>query len=198
MDDPKKLKRQKIIEIAAKEFAEKGYDAANINEIAALSGIGKGSIYLYFKTKKELFLATMETVVEKFNEISDAVMDLDCSLMDKLKLCLESLLKFDENYIPFVILWSRYQLQNHPDFQDEVFEIFKDLRQPFCEILKEGTKQGIFNTPYPEAAGYLILSMVYTLIPNLQPKNLSLDLPADEKIEFLINFVLNGLGCNKN
>jgi TetR/AcrR family fatty acid metabolism transcriptional regulator len=92
LDDPKKLKRQKIIEIAAKEFAEKGYDAANINEIAALSGIGKGSIYLYFKTKKELFLATMETVVEKFNEISDAVMDLDCSLMDKLKLCLEYLL----------------------------------------------------------------------------------------------------------
>ncbi|MBE3569167.1 MAG: TetR/AcrR family transcriptional regulator [Bacillales bacterium] len=196
MDDPKKLKRQKIIEIAAKEFAEKGYDAANINEIAALSGIGKGSIYLYFKTKKELFLATMETVVEKFNETSDAIMSLDCSIMDKLKLCLESLIIFDDDYIPFVILWSRYQFQNHPDFQDEVFEIFKDLRQPFCELLKEGAEQGIFKTPFPEVTGYLILSMVCMLIPSLQPKNLIFDLPVEKKIEFLINFVLNGLGCN--
>lgn len=197
LDDSKKLKREKIIQIAAKEFAEKGYDAANINEIAVLSGIGKGSIYLYFKTKKELFLVTMQTVVDKFNEASQSVMNLDCSLMDKLKLCLESLFKFDDEYAPFIILWSRYQFQNYPDFQDEVSEIFKGLRQPFCEILKEGAEKGIFKTPHPEVSGYLVLSMACMLIPSLQPKNLVFDLPAEEKAKFLIDFVLNGLASGE-
>jgi hypothetical protein len=38
------------------EFARLGFDQANINTIAELAGIGKGTIYLYFENKRELFM----------------------------------------------------------------------------------------------------------------------------------------------
>jgi AcrR family transcriptional regulator len=194
--DIKALKRKKIIETAAKEFAEKGFENANINEIATMSGIGKGSIYLYFKTKKELYLATMETVVEYFNDASEQIMKLDCSVKAKLKLCIESLFLFEKESYPFLILWSRYQFQNNPDFQEEVFLIYEDLQQPLCQIVKEGVKQGVFSTPYPEASGYLILSMISMLLPSLQPKPLLESESIENKVIYILEFVEKGISQN--
>jgi AcrR family transcriptional regulator len=195
--DVKTLKRKKIIETAAKEFAEKGFENANINEIATMSGIGKGSIYLYFKTKKELYLATMEAVVEYFNDASEKIMKLDCSVKEKLKLCIESLFLFEKESYPFLILWSRYQFQNNPDFQEEVFLIYEDLQQPFCQIVKEGVEQGIFSTPYPEASGYLILSMITMLLPSLQPKPLLESESIEDKVTYILGFVEKGIRKNE-
>jgi len=189
----RELRRKLIIEIAAKEFSEKGYDNANINEIAIMSGIGKGTIYLYFKTKKELYLATMQTVVDLFNETTKKVMALDCPPLEKLKTCVEVLFDLEEEGIPFLILWSRYQFQNNPDFQDDVSEIFKELEQPFCDIVKQGVKEGTFHTKHPEETGYLILSMVTMLIPSLQAKPLLIGKEKDEKVEFLLTFIKDGL-----
>ncbi|MEC2921431.1 MULTISPECIES: TetR/AcrR family transcriptional regulator [Bacillus cereus group] len=195
MSKEKELRRKTIIAIAAKEFSEKGYDNSNINEIAVMSGIGKGTIYLYFKTKKELYLATMETIVEMFNEKSREILSLNCTSLEKLKICMEFLFKFEEEGRPFLVLWSRYQFQNNPDFQEEVFEMFENLEQPFCDIVKQGVEEGNFDTSYPREVGYLILSMVTMLIPSLQAKPLLEGKEKEEKIDFMISLIKNGLSC---
>ena len=56
--------RQRIIHEAAIEFARHGFDVANINTIAEQSGIGKGTIYLYFENKRELFLAMLRSIAQ--------------------------------------------------------------------------------------------------------------------------------------
>src|SRR5579872_2643541 len=56
--------RQRIIQKAAREFARLGFDQANINNIAELAGIGKGTIYLYFENKRELFLAMLRSIAQ--------------------------------------------------------------------------------------------------------------------------------------
>ncbi|RDW15226.1 hypothetical protein CWR48_19560 [Oceanobacillus arenosus] len=193
MSDLKLKKKEHILDIAAKEFADKGYDNSNINEIATLSGIGKGSIYLYFKTKKDLYLATMEKVVEKINESSEEIETNDGPLLEKLKMVIESLFKLEEESLPYIILWSRYQFQNHPDFPDEVFPIFEKLKQPLCDIIEEGVKKKIFYTSHPTESAYLILSMVVLLLPSIQPKPFLGELNSDEKIEYILNFIKNGL-----
>jgi AcrR family transcriptional regulator len=47
-------------------FAEKGFARATMDEIADAAGITKGTIYLYFKSKKELFLAVVREQMERF------------------------------------------------------------------------------------------------------------------------------------
>lgn len=49
-----------VLEAAGRVFAERGYNAATIEEIAQVAGIGKGTTYEYFKSKQELFLAVIE------------------------------------------------------------------------------------------------------------------------------------------
>ena len=44
-------------------FAEKGYAAARVEEVARRAGVSKGLLYLYFRTKEELFKAVIRSVV---------------------------------------------------------------------------------------------------------------------------------------
>ena len=50
------LAKQRILEAAMKEFAERGYDGASLNTVCAENGISKGIIYHHFKDKDDLYL----------------------------------------------------------------------------------------------------------------------------------------------
>ena len=53
-------KRQQIIEGARRVFIEMGFDAASMNDITREAGVSKGTIYVYFANKEELFEALIE------------------------------------------------------------------------------------------------------------------------------------------
>ena len=57
-------KRQTIVNAAADEFSEYGFEAASINRIVANSGISKGSFYQYFEDKADVFKYLL-TVLER-------------------------------------------------------------------------------------------------------------------------------------
>jgi AcrR family transcriptional regulator len=61
-----KLHRQEEILAAAFEvFAAHGYEAARIDEVARQAGIAKGTIYLYFRDKEQLFRAVVRGLLQK-------------------------------------------------------------------------------------------------------------------------------------
>jgi len=52
-----KDKETKILEVAETVFAEKGFHATKVDEIASRAGVAKGTVYLYFKSKEHLFFS---------------------------------------------------------------------------------------------------------------------------------------------
>ena len=56
---PSKRRRQEVIDVAARIFNEKGYEATSIQEIAEEVGILKGSLYYYIDTKEDLLFAVI-------------------------------------------------------------------------------------------------------------------------------------------
>src|SRR5689334_23527888 len=52
-----------IVAAALSVFAEKGFAAARLDEIAARAGVSKGALYLYFETKEEIFRAVVEQAI---------------------------------------------------------------------------------------------------------------------------------------
>jgi AcrR family transcriptional regulator len=67
-DEKKEWTRKAIQQSAKKVFFEKGYADATIEEIARLAGVAKGSIYLYFQAKDDLYLSLMIPVLEEIRE----------------------------------------------------------------------------------------------------------------------------------
>jgi len=55
--DEDSSKRRQIVEGARQVFMAQGFDAASMGEIARVAGVSKGTLYVYFKSKEELFEA---------------------------------------------------------------------------------------------------------------------------------------------
>lgn len=58
-------KRCQILEGARQAFLANGFDAASMNEIARAAGVSKGTLYVYFKSKEELFEAIVEAQIRE-------------------------------------------------------------------------------------------------------------------------------------
>ena len=61
--------KSRILDVANKVFAEKGYHEATMDDIARRLGVSKGAIYLYFSSKEDLFEAMCKTAPQAFKEI---------------------------------------------------------------------------------------------------------------------------------
>jgi AcrR family transcriptional regulator len=68
--------RRNIIEIATEEFAEKGYNGARIDEIAARTNTSKRMLYYYFRDKEGLFIAVLEEAYRRIRAM-EASLDVD-------------------------------------------------------------------------------------------------------------------------
>jgi AcrR family transcriptional regulator len=73
--DPEGTKRN-IVEVATREFAEKGLSGARIDEIAAKTKSSKRMIYYYFGDKEGLYLRVLEEAYSKVRAV-EATLDLD-------------------------------------------------------------------------------------------------------------------------
>ncbi|MBI1366042.1 MAG: TetR family transcriptional regulator [Alphaproteobacteria bacterium] len=57
-------KRRQILEAAAARFAETGYDATSMEDLASAAGVSKGSLYDYFENKEDLFYGVFEWLAQ--------------------------------------------------------------------------------------------------------------------------------------
>lgn len=75
-EDP--VKREQILDGAMRVFMRMGFDASSMNDITREAGVSKGTLYVYFKNKEDLFAAIIQRkkslVFEKLREIVEADM----------------------------------------------------------------------------------------------------------------------------
>jgi AcrR family transcriptional regulator len=67
-------KRRQIIDGARAVFLARGFDAASMNDIARAASVSKGTLYVYFKHKEELFEAIVE---QECDAQAEGIFDLD-------------------------------------------------------------------------------------------------------------------------
>jgi AcrR family transcriptional regulator len=72
--DDESAKRRQIIDGARAMFLARGFDAASMNDIARAAGVSKGTLYVYFKHKEELFEAIVE---QECHAQAEGIFDLD-------------------------------------------------------------------------------------------------------------------------
>ena len=77
--DDESLKRRQIIDGARAVFLAQGFDAASMNDIARAAGVSKGTLYVYFKHKEELFEAIVE---QECDAQAEGIFDFDLSDRD--------------------------------------------------------------------------------------------------------------------
>ena len=85
-------KRQKILDNAAKLFAQKDYENVSLEEIGAKLKLNKASLYQYFRARMRFFLIQMQ-VIEQANVALEKVLESESNPKEKLKEAVKSHVK---------------------------------------------------------------------------------------------------------
>ena len=127
-----------IIDIAIKEFASHDYKGASLTRIVNKAGISKGSMYQYFKNKKDLYFYLIDMAGEmKLNYLTaqqDTIEDQDFFGMYKQLLLIGS--KFNLTY-PY---HSKMAINAMKETNDELGDLANDIKKRADEYIKDMMK----------------------------------------------------------
>ncbi len=157
---------QEILLAAFEEFVERGYTATRIEDVATRAGVTKGTIYLYFQNKEELF----QEVVGK---LSQPILDENQFLEQHQHRSCDELVRLflDEIYDHMTVdPYSREILRfliadgrSFPTLVSTHFDQFiKPLLTIFDRILKKGVREGVFEIWAEGHISQVLISPVLT------------------------------------
>lgn len=130
-------KHTAILNAAYVLFGSKGFYETKMSEIAEQAGIAKGTVYLYFKSKEELFLAVTSRDCKKFlHELNDKLQVCD-SLTDKLSVIAKHHLFYYYERKQHTKLFFRSP-NNHPQLVAYFAQFMEQYKQDVMKVLLEG------------------------------------------------------------
>jgi TetR/AcrR family fatty acid metabolism transcriptional regulator len=147
-------KREKIMRAALKVFSRKGYSPAALDEVAREASIAKGTLYLYFRDKEDLFYSTILYVIDKLAErMQKNVSDTMDPLETMKNLAYEELDFFAQNSEFFGLIhtvMSGNLLGNHRSLLKTInerrFELIEYLNGLIGEAKRNGQIQSDIDT----------------------------------------------------
>lgn len=140
------LTRERMLEVATREFAERGYDGASLEAIVMACEISKNLIYHYFESKEGLFIAVMERAYGAMRERQTSIKMTGDSIHDMRELVKKTVQHFIEQP-DFHQLLSTENLHkaSHIRKSRVIAPMFNPLRAALSEILDQGKNQGLFR-----------------------------------------------------
>ncbi len=152
---------QQILDAALAEFGERGLGAARLEDIAKRAGVSKGTIYLYFANKEELFRGVIRnTVVPQIERSERAVGASRESTSDTLRVFMRTYWTYirSPQFAPIFRLVMA-ELHSYPDlarfYADEV--VVRGHRL-IAGLIKRGIDQGEFREVDPHMAARMLIA----------------------------------------
>ena len=86
-----RTRKQEILEVATRLFAERGYEGASMNDVAERVGMRKASLFYHFATKDALYEAVLDRLVASFREPLEAIYQSSGSYAERLDVLTDTL-----------------------------------------------------------------------------------------------------------
>lgn len=183
---------QEIADAAFKMFAEKGYAATRIDDVAKRAGVSKGLTYLYYKTKEDLFKAVVKNVVVR--RVESLIGNVESTELSSEEFLRGPLLDFMKQVpgspIAIVIRLLISEGPRHPDLVNYYYEnvVARGLGA-IRQFVARGVERGEFRREALDHQPHLflapmMLSMIWRLV--FTDKPLDTDQLMESQVEILL------------
>ncbi len=185
-------RREQILEGAEAVFSEKGYAAARVDEIAEHAGVAKGTIYLYFSSKQDLFISLLE---ERCCSIG-ALFQEQLQGLRSPRVILRSLIETRIRFLLRHITLFQVVVQSMADFPDELQQRLLVVRRS-VQAVETDVFSRILPPDYPVDTGFvasMVSGAVSTVVMERVHDGQFVDVEAmtDQVMAFLIHGVPAG------
>jgi AcrR family transcriptional regulator len=147
-EDPRESKRVAILQAAEKLFAARRFGEVKIDEIASAAGVGKGTLYLYFKNKEDLFAQMAIDGIDEMTVRIRVVAAMKSSYKERLFLFGREFTDFLEKRHGVMRVMNQVQ-------SDSVDKIFRKhhgrMIDAIHELLQKGMDEGALRNDFKAA-----------------------------------------------
>lgn len=187
-------KRSEIAQKAIALLARKGFQSTTIQDIADAAGLGKGTIYHYFKTKEEILIVISEELFNEMAKSFGAALQLIDEPQEKLSALIEEALHVSDDvenlYVVYTELWLMSFRGDHAnDFMIVIKNLNDAMKNLVAMAIEEGKKQNLWakETDSDALATYLISSFDGVVFHYMMDKkNFDLKRVTKECINFFL------------
>ena len=184
-----------IVEAAFAEFAANGYAATRVAAVAERAGVSKGLMYLYFKTKEELFKAVVRNIVVRRVDTLIAILEeTELSSEEFLRGPLLDFMKqVPGSPITVVIRLLLSEGPRHPDLVDYYFDnVVNRGLAAITQFVERGVERGEFRSTAVDELPQIVLapmmlSMIWKLL--FAKRSLDTDLLMETQIDMIIAYI---------
>ena len=137
--------RAKLVDVARQLFAKRGVDDTTMNDIAVASKKGRRTLYTYFKSKEDIYMAVVESELEMLSDAMEQVAKKDITPDEKILKLIETHLDSIKMVVYrngtlragfFRNIWRVEAVRKN--FDTKEIKLFK-------QVLAEGKDKGIFD-----------------------------------------------------
>lgn len=194
----KDARPQELLAAALQQFVERGYAATRLEDVARAAGVSKGTLYLYFENKEELFKAVVrENIVHPIGEAELTVAQFDGHSAELLHTILMQWWdKIGVTRLAGITKLMMAEANNFPDlaqFYDE--EVVARGNSLVCSVLERGIARGEFRPHDPQVMTQILTAPVIMLMMWTH-KFLPCDMPQVDPAVYMRTFIdvsLHGL-----
>ncbi len=157
------LRRHEILTAAVKVFGRKGFTDTCVDDIATAAKMAKGTIYLYFKSKEDMYATAIQQTVQQLQQISDERTNSANGVRDRLAAAISIRMTFwSEQQALYRLLITVGREQRH---RRQTNDLLRSGHDAFLAILKDADNAGELppKSRSPEAldaTAWAILDMV--------------------------------------
>ncbi len=172
-------------------FAQHGYRNTDMEYVAQALDIAKGTIYRYFASKEELFLAAADRGMRRAGDYVDASIRAEADPLERMAHAVRAYLTFFREHPQFVELF----IQERAEFRDrpqQTYFAYRDRRMaPWREVFRALIDEGRVRELPPERIVKVLCNLVYgTMFTNYFTGQQD---PPEEQAADIMDIVLHGL-----
>jgi TetR/AcrR family transcriptional regulator, cholesterol catabolism regulator len=157
-------RRREIFHKVVNVFVKKGFHETSMQEIAQAAGLGKSTLYDYFKTKDDVLIYFFEdqltNMTEEAQKIALQNLSADKRLRQITEKYLESLQANKNLFLKLMQESQRLKLESQKQVQEKR-HAYQDL---VCALIDEGIREGVFRKVNSLLAARLLISGISTVI----------------------------------
>ena len=152
-----------ILEAARSVFGTNGFNDATVDDIANAAGVAKGTVYLYYRSKRDIYFSALKFGIQQMYAVLDEQLKAESTTEGKLRAFIAvKLAYFDENRDFFKIYYSELgNLCIHPGAIDSEFKaLYLEQAKVIESILREGARRKVLRAVRPEQAAFAISDII--------------------------------------
>lgn len=139
------MRQKQILDAATEVFSKKGFANTDVDEIANLAKLGKGTIYRYFRNKKNLFFSIVDRGIENLKNLVLEAMAKEKEPLDKIKKVIETYLKFFNKHSYLIRIFLHEQSEFQKRIQKRYYQHYYEHINKVEDIFKEAQTLGLIK-----------------------------------------------------